>query len=188
MDIKDIPQGSVVAMYGPPAAGKTWHALDMVGRLHTEDKEALAVWFDVEYRMDRRDVSDFGVDPQRFHVFSVNGINDVEDCFKGVIQLVKDGAPNKLVVINSVTGIATNRGADDPIGHRARVLELMARRAREHNVTLVLVCQVRKEMYGFVGTTKVPVPGGMDLVDYRVAISSARSVEVTKVEKEPANG
>jgi RecA/RadA recombinase len=187
MDLKDIPQGAIVAMYGPPSCGKTWVALDMVGRIHAEDPEAFAVWFDTEFRMGFDDaVADFGVKKDRFVPLSTNTVADIEYNLDKIFTMVEDGLPLKVIVLNTVTGIVVPRDEEEPIGYRTRLLEAMAARCQRHRITLILVCHVRKEMYGFVGTTKMP--GGMDVVDYRVSVDGPTGVEITKVEKEAANG
>lgn len=183
----DIPQGAVVAMYGRPGAGKTWIGLDLIGRKHAEDPDAIAVWFDTEFRMggNDSDLVQFGVDPSRLLTFSVGNTRDVIENFDRVGDFAAEGAPIKIIVINTITSMQRPLDPEEPIGAMTMMLAALAKCARAHNITLVMIAHVRSNLNGLkIVPGYKPSPAGLDtFVDYMVEVDSPVGVRIEKVEK-----
>jgi hypothetical protein len=71
-----IPFGASCILWGPPKGGKSLISNFMVGQLHKDDPEALAIKFNTELRehlqMTERSMKMFGIDPDRYAARNTN--------------------------------------------------------------------------------------------------------------------
>ena len=156
-----LPRGYTMVLWGPPKAGKTVISNSMVGQLHRDDPDAIAIKFNTEFRergqMKAQDYVNYGIDRDRYQPYEVNTPSEVFDRVSNEIAaLCQDGAPIQLVIIDSITGVQGRRemNADSidvqQIGDHAATIQAGLKRIlpiqRQHNFSLVLTAHARAEM------------------------------------------
>ncbi len=110
-----LPRGYSVLLWGPPKAGKSVLCFDAAGQVLSQDPTAIVVKFDTEFRdegqLTESEAACYGIDLNRFVVFSVNDPALVFDRVKEEIApMIKAGANIPLIIIDSITGVQ-GRGA-----------------------------------------------------------------------------
>jgi RecA/RadA recombinase len=188
MDIKDIPPGAITGIYGPVGSGKSYTALAMAGRILTEDDGAIVCIINTEYRglTDPETLESFGCDPERVMTYTTP--EDTELVFDKILELVAKGAPVKTIIIDTVTSIGARIHPNQPLGYMASLLTVMARKARNHDVGLILVSHVRRNMDPNVAKVWLPMNGVVNVVDYLVNTDGPTGTEITKVEPTSCDG
>lgn len=155
-----IPFGFGTILYGPPKGGKSLTALALVGALHQQDPEAIAVWYSPEMRYDLQVTPEmmaaFGIDPERIVGYNRNEATIFDDIEKSLPEAIANGAKVKLLVIDSLNAIQGVREANrdsivkQQIGDNARTLQEGAKMIlpviRKYGIAFVGVSQVRAEM------------------------------------------
>lgn len=156
-----LPRGASVIMYGPNKSGKTLMSNAMVGHLHRKDPEAIAIKFDTEFRESFQasptQLKNLGIDPARYIVYETSSPMSVFDPIdKQINALCQEGAPIKLIIIDSITGIRGRRSLNadtvetQQIGDDAKTLQdglkLILPVIRRHKISLILTSQARAEM------------------------------------------
>lgn len=109
-----LPRGYTLVTFGPPKCGKTTLLFMMIGQLHRDDPDAIAVIWDTEFRyegqLSEADCIKWGIDPDRVIVICTNTAAGVFDRFeKDIGKMVQDGAPIKFAAIDSINGIQGRR-------------------------------------------------------------------------------
>jgi len=156
-----LPFGYTALLYGPTKGGKSVLSHMMIGWLHQNDPEAIAIKFDVEQRADGQLDNDsmklYGIDNERLQVVSTNSPSKIFDQIeKHIAAHCQNGAPIKLIVIDSVSAIRGRRGQETEsvesytIGDHAQTIGIGLQRIQEvirkYDIALVLICQARAEM------------------------------------------
>jgi RecA/RadA recombinase len=156
-----LPLGYSLVLYGPPKGGKSLLVNSMIGTMHQSDPEAIAVRFNTEMRESGQLGPDsmvmWGIDPERYVGIEANTPDGVFDAIeKDLGALCQEGAPIKLVVIDSVNAIQGRRQMNNEsvmqqtIGDLALTVGEGLKRIlavqRKYNFALILVTQVRAEM------------------------------------------
>jgi RecA/RadA recombinase len=156
-----LPRGYSVIFYGPPGGGKSLVSNSMIGQLHQDDPDAIALKYDTEFRekaqMGKAQKAIWGIDPDRYIAYSVNQPTLIFDKIEtDVNALCQEGAPIRLIVIDSLTGIQGLRELNaesietQQIGDHAMTIQRGLKRIlpviRNHNIGLVLTAHVRAEM------------------------------------------
>ena len=156
-----LPLGYSMLLWGPQKGGKSVLSHAMTGWLHNSDPEAIAVKFDTEMRadgqLDEKGMKLFGIDPERLVIVQTNSAKGVFDQIEqNLAANCAAGAPIKLVVIDSVSGImgrrmANNESIEDvTIGDSAQTMQIGLQRIlpviRKYGISLVLIAQARAEM------------------------------------------
>lgn len=156
-----LPLGYTTVLYGPPKGGKSVLSHMMMGWLHQTDPEAIAIKIDTEYRADAQLNSEackmYGIDEERLLVMKTNSPAKIFDQIEGhVAALCAQGAPIKLIVIDSISGVQGRREQktesveDHTIGDHAQTIQIGLKRIlpviRDYNIALVIITQVRAEM------------------------------------------
>lgn len=156
-----LPFGYTTVLYGPPKGGKSVLSHMMIGWLHQSDPEAIAIKIDTEFRsegqLDEKALQAFGIDPERLLILQTNSAKDIFDQIeKDVDAQCQAGAPIRLIIIDSVTGIHGRREQQtesvekQTIGDHAQTIQIGLKRIlpviRHRDIALVLVTQVRAEM------------------------------------------
>ncbi len=159
-----IPAGMSAIFWGLPKSGKSLLAHAYIGNLHKNDDEAIAVKFDTEFRsgvqLTPHYMNLFGIDPDRFMAIEASQPDKIFDVIENQIAaLCSDGAPIKLIVIDSVSGILGRRQMSQDgvmtmqIGDKAATIgEGMSRILpiiRKHKISVIMVAQARDEMDRF---------------------------------------
>jgi RecA/RadA recombinase len=156
-----LPLGYTLVMYGPPKGGKSLLASAMIGNLHQNYEDAIALRYDTEFRdlgqMNDKTMKMFGIDPDRYMSFSINTPDGIFDAIEHkVAAMCEEGAPIKLIVIDSINGIMGRRALNNEsvlsqtIGDTALTLGDGFKRIlpvqRKYGIAVVLVSQARSEM------------------------------------------
>lgn len=156
-----LPLGYTLIMYGPPAGGKSILANSMIGQLHADYEDAIAIKFNTELRETAQNTpawrSVWGIDDDRYVAYDVNSPDLIFDRIeKDVAAMCQEGAPIKLVVIDSINAIQGRRGMaqesvmKQQIGDLALTLQTGFGRIlpvqRKYNFAVVLTSHVRAEM------------------------------------------
>jgi RecA/RadA recombinase len=156
-----LPYGYTEVLFGPPKEGKSVYSHMKIGWLHQTDPDAIAVKVDTEYRtdgqLDDAAMRTFGIDPDRLLVIQSNNPEDIFDQIeKDVAANCQAGAPVKLIVIDSISGVqgrremTTESVTKQTIGDHAQTIQIGLKRIlpiiRKYNIALILICQVRAEM------------------------------------------
>lgn len=156
-----LPFGYTLIMYGPPAGGKSILLNAMIGQLHQDDPEAIAVKFNTEMREEAQTTkaqrSIWGIDDDRYIAYDVNNPELIFDRIeKDIAAMCQEGAPIKLVAIDSINAILGRRSMNadsvmvQQIGDQAKTLQdgfgrILAVQ-RKYKFAVVLTSQVRSEM------------------------------------------
>lgn len=156
-----LPLGFTTILYGPPRGGKSVVANTMIGQLHRDYPEAVAIKFDTEFRekgqMPLAQMQAYGIDKDRYMCFSVNSPELIFDRIeKDIVPLIQDGLDVKLVIIDSMTAIQGRRAQNadsvltQQIGDHALTLQDGFKRIlplqRKYNFAVILTAHVRAEM------------------------------------------
>lgn len=156
-----LPFGYGMLLYGPPKGGKSIICNSLIGSLHQQDPEAIAVVFNTEMRgalqTNSNQLAKWGIDPERFITYDVNQPEMIFDRIEhDIAAACQEGEKIKLVIIDSLTNIVGRRtlNADSvsqqQIGDQAltikdglmRILPVI----RKHNIALVGTSHIRAEL------------------------------------------
>ena len=110
-----LPAGCGLILFGPPKGGKSLVCNAMIGQLHRDDPEAVAVKFNTEFRETGQLTPDqmavWGIDPDRYVAYESNNPVEIFDRIEHELAaLVQEGMKLKLVVLDSVSNIQGRRG------------------------------------------------------------------------------
>jgi len=156
-----VPLGYSAVLYGLPKAGKTVILNYTTAQIHKDYEDGHVVKFDTEMReevqLTRDQMTEMGIDPDRYHTFAVNTPVQVFDRIeKDLAEMCQDGFPLKAVYIDSINGIIGRRmgNADSidkvQIGDLAQTLQDGFKRIltlqRQHHFAVIVTSQVRAEL------------------------------------------
>jgi recA bacterial DNA recombination protein len=156
-----LPYGFSMILWGPSKGYKSMLTKDIIGQLHTDDPEALAIVINTELRekvqMNDRVAKEFNIDMKRYRGRDTNKPEEIFDFIENdVAQMCEKGAPVKLLVIDSISDIlgrrflnATTVSTQQMGDHAATVQDGLKRiRAviRKYNIALILTSHQRDEM------------------------------------------
>lgn len=156
-----LPLGFTQVLFGPPKGGKTVICNSMIGQLHKDYPDAVAIKFDTELRergqMTPEQAELWGIDLDRYLCYSVNSPDMIFDRIeKEIAAACEEGLDVKLVIIDSITGIQGRRAMNadtimtQQIGDLALTLQEGFKRIlpvqRKHNFSVILTAHVRAEM------------------------------------------
>ena len=156
-----IPFGYSMMLFGPPKGGKSIICNALIGQLHNDDEEAVSVTFNTEMRgelqQDKQASRAFGIDPDRHITYDVNEPIQIFDRIENEINaLCQDGLKIKLIIIDSLKGIAGRRFLNSKsvgqqqIGDQAATIQDGLMRIlpiiRRNRIALVMTTHVRAEL------------------------------------------
>jgi RecA/RadA recombinase len=157
-----LPLGYTLCLYGPPKGGKSLISYAMAGQLHADDPDAIIVKFNTEMREEAQLTDEaaskvFNIDLSRYQGYDVNHPALVFDRIeKEIAAMCQDGAPIKMIVIDSLNGIQGRRTLDresimkQQIGDLALTLQEGLKQIlpvqRKYKFALVLTTHVSAEM------------------------------------------
>jgi RecA/RadA recombinase len=156
-----LPYGMGMVLYGPPKGGKSIIANTLIGQMHQDDLEAVAVVFNTELRgeFQQNSVSlqKWGIDSDRFITFDVNQPELIFDRIeKDIDALIQEGLKIKMVIIDSLSAIqgrcAMNADSvmTQQIGDQAATIKDGLARIlpviRKHKIAFICTTHVRAEM------------------------------------------
>ncbi len=153
-----IPFGASTIFWGPPKGGKSLICNFMIGQLHKDYPDAIAIKFNTEMRekfqMTKHSFKLFGIDPARYYGIDTNTAEGIFDYIDTqVVAACEKGHKIKLIVIDSVTDIVGRRASNattvmtQQMGDDAATLTAGLRRIRhilrKYDITLLMVAQER---------------------------------------------
>lgn len=156
-----VPKGATICLYGPPKGGKRVVINSFIGQLHHDEPDAIAMVYNTEFReelqMTDRQFAAHKIDTDRYQAYHLNQPQLIFDKVEtDVNALCQEGAPIRLIVVDSTNGIVGRRGMNSDtvmqqqIGDWAltvtdglkRILPVI----RNNRIALILTCQVRAEI------------------------------------------
>lgn len=156
-----LPLGYGALIWGPPKAGKSVIANAIIGQMHRDDPDAIAIKYNTEMReagqLTAEQAAVWGIDRDRYMAFDVNEPALIFDKIETDIKAMCDeGAPIKLIIIDSLTGIQGRRAMNadtvmtQQIGDEAKTLQDGLKRIlpviRRKRIALVGTAHVRAEL------------------------------------------
>ena len=156
-----LPYGCGMVLYGPPKGGKSVFINGIIGQMHHDDPEAIAVKFDTELRsqftVTETSLRKFGIDPERYIPYDTNVPKDIFDRIeKDIAAACQDGLKVKLVIIDSMSGISGRRSLNadsidtQQIGDQAATIKDGLQRImptiRKYGIALICTAHIRAEM------------------------------------------
>jgi RecA/RadA recombinase len=163
-----LPRGFTVTCFGPPGGGKSLIAAAVTGHLHKTDPEALVIKFNTEMRengqMTKEQAAILGVDLDRYICYDTNNPITIFDTIEQKVNaLCQEGAPIRLVIIDSLNNIQGRRSMGDKsvedmqMGDEAMTLKVGMGRIlpviRKHKIGFICTNQVRAN-FNAVGHAK----------------------------------
>lgn len=156
-----LPFGYSAIFWGPPKGGKTVLCNSIIGQLHKDDPEALAIKFNTEMRergqLNPNEAGKWGIDLDRYLCFDTNLPEEIFDYIEyKIAELCEAGAKVKLIVIDSITDIAGRRSLNattvnqQQIGDEAATIQAglkrIRRTLRKYGIALILTAHERAEL------------------------------------------
>lgn len=156
-----LPLGYTLILFGPPEGGKSVLSNAMIGQFHKDDLDGIALKYNTEFResvqLTPAQMEVFGIDPARYQPYEVNTPDGIFDKIEtDIAALCQEGAPIKLVVVDSINNIQGRRSMNadsimtQQIGDLALTLQEGLKRIlpiqRKYHIALVLTAHVRAEM------------------------------------------
>lgn len=156
-----IPDGYTVVLYGPPKGGKSVIASALIGQMHLDDPDGIAIKYNAEFR-ERVQVTPstmrtMHIDPDRYLAYEMNNAVDIFDMIEGpVAAQCQEGMRLRLVVIDSASSLVGRRQAEttslgkQTIGDLALTIQEGVKRIlpvqRKFGFSMIVTCQIRAEM------------------------------------------
>lgn len=99
-----MSKNSTLLMYAPPKSGKSLMAKAFVADIQRQDPEAITIEYNTEFRGTQATNNIFGLDLDRHMVYETNKPSEIFDHLtKDVAEMVAQGMPLRLVIIDSIT-------------------------------------------------------------------------------------
>lgn len=156
-----LPFGMGCLLWGEQKAGKSLLCFDLIGQMHRDYPDYIAVKFDTEFRDEGQLTEEmaalYGIDMDRYLCVQVNEPAQVYDAIEQKIgAMVTAGAPIKLVVIDSITGVRGRRDKDSDtvdqhqIGDQAQTTKVGLKRIlsvqKRNRIALIATAHATAEM------------------------------------------
>lgn len=156
-----LPYGYTLLLWGEGKAGKSLIARLLIGDMHHQDPDSIAVYYNTEMREELQAtpkmLESFGIDAERLAAFNVNKAEDIFDRIeKDIPALIEQGLKIRCVVIDSITDIIGRKMQNsDSVGNfiigdnAATVGDGLLRiksTLRKYNIACILVAQARAEL------------------------------------------
>lgn len=155
-----LPFGYTAIFWGPPKGGKSILCNAIVGQLHKDYPNAIAIKFNTEMReegqMNERVAKEFGIDLERYQGINTNRPENIFDVIeRDIAKDCEEGAPIKLIIIDSITDVAGRRALNadsvnvQQMGDEAATIQAGLKRIREtlrkYKIALILTAHERAE-------------------------------------------
>lgn len=155
-----IPFGYSAILWGVYKGGKSVLANSMIGQLHKDDPDAIAIKYNTEMRetgqLTEKEAAKWGIDKDRYVCYDTNAPEEIFDPIENDIpKLIEQGLKIKLVIIDSMSDIAGRRSMNattvnqQQIGDEAATIQTglkrIRRTLRRHGITLLMTAHERAE-------------------------------------------
>ena len=192
-----LPFGFTAISFGPPKAGKSLIANSFVAGLHRDYPDAIAVKFNTEMREAAQTgafMDMWGIDKDRYMGFDVNEPQFIFDHITGPLtEMVEQGMPLKLIVIDSMEGIEGVKAANKEsilghtIGDHALTIGEGLKRIlpfiRRNKIAVICTSHVRANIGGGPHGPKTKMAGGFaqkHWFEYYIEVKRAGAAEDKK--------
>lgn len=178
-----FPKGRIIELYGGEGGGKTTVALTVAANV--QKLGGNIGFIDSEHGLNRQLCENVGIDSSKF---VVSQPNNGEDAIEMVEKMIKSGAFD-MIIVDSVAAMTPKAEIDGEVeqqfmGLHARLMSRFMRRvasiANEHNVMLVLINQVRKNLASY--GTPDETTGGKAIKFYsslRIEVKTTSAKKIT---------
>lgn len=156
-----LPFGSTLILWGGNKAGKSIIVNGMIGQMHKDYDDAVALKYNTEFR-EKIQTTDqqkklWGIDDRRYMGFETNRPEEIFDIIEGKLPAMIQGGLNvKLIVIDSISDILGRRQANSKtveqqqIGDEAQTIKDGLKRIKatlkRYGIALILCVQERAEL------------------------------------------
>lgn len=171
-----LQAGYSALIYGPPKSGKSLFSLAFAGQLHKDDPNAIVLHFDTELRETVPTwAKSFGIDLNRIVSYSTNNPIEIFDFIQNDVKaMLEDGAPIKMIIIDSLEGInypkeansdsTANHIIGDASAYLKRAMKAIIPVIRKYKIYNIMAQHVRANMDSNTSKWKpFQVPGGFAL-------------------------
>ena len=153
-----IPKGTATLFFSEPKAGKSLLIQGIVGEMHKNDPEGIAIIFNTEMRGFVQSGLFSSIDPDRLIIYDTNRPEDIFDRMeREILPMIQEGMPLRIVAIDSLTGIAGTKSMsadrsvnDHLVGDHAltiqRGLQKLMPIIRNHKLNLFASAQIRSNV------------------------------------------
>jgi len=156
-----LPYGCGLVLYGPPKGGKSVFLNGIIGQMHKDNPDYVAIKFDTELRSrftaTPTTLRKFGINPDKFIPYDVNEPKLIFDRIEHDIAAVcQEGEQIKLIIIDSMSGVAGRRALNadsietQQIGDQAATIKDGLMRImptiRKYNIAFICTAHIRAEM------------------------------------------
>jgi RecA/RadA recombinase len=153
-----IPKGTATLFFSEPKAGKSLLIQGIVGEMHKNDPEGIAIIFNTEMRGFVQSGLFDSIDPDRLIIYDTNRPEDIFDRMeREILPLIQEGMPLRIVAIDSLTNIAGTKSMsadrsvnDHLVGDHAltiqRGLQKLMPIIRNHKLNLFASAQIRSNV------------------------------------------
>jgi RecA/RadA recombinase len=153
-----IPKGTATLFFSEPKAGKSLLIQGIVGEMHKNDPEGIAIIFNTEMRGFVQTGLFNTIDPDRLIIYDTNRPEDIFDRMeREILPLIQEGMPLRIVAIDSLTNIAGTKSMsadrsvnDHLVGDHAltiqRGLQKLMPIVRNHKLNLFASAQIRSNV------------------------------------------
>ena len=156
-----LPLGYSMVLSGPPKGGKSVICNAMIGQMHRDFPDGIAVKFNTEMREMGQLTPDqaglWGIDRDRYVAYDVNQPDQIFDRIeKEIAAMCQEGMPLKLVIIDSLNAIQGRRAMNadsvmtQQIGDLALTLKDGMKRIlpiqRQHKIAMIFTTHIAAEM------------------------------------------
>ena len=153
-----IPKGTATLFFSQPKAGKSLLIQGIVGQMHQEDKEGIAIIFNTEMRGFVQSGLFDTIDKERMIVYDTNRPEDIFDRMeREILPMIQEGMPLRIVAIDSLSNIAGTKSMnpeksvnDHTIGDQALTIQKGLQKLmpiiRNHKINLFASAQIRANM------------------------------------------
>jgi len=153
-----IPKGTATLFFSEPKAGKSLLIQGIVGQMHQDDPEGIAVIFNTEMRGFIQSGLFSSIDQDRLTVYDTNRPEEIFDRMeRDILPLIQEGMPLRIVAIDSLTNIAGTKSMsadrsvnDHLVGDHAltvqRGLQKLMPIIRNYKINLFASAQIRSNV------------------------------------------
>jgi recombination protein RecA len=150
-------KGCTTLLYGPPKGGKSLLINDFIAQLHKEDPEAIVIKFNTERRGQYQQAQFLGIDPERLIEYDTDVPADIFNRISNdIVGLLEQGAPIRMLVIDSMNRIRGTRSLDAnnidqaQIGDQAKTitegLAQIGAIIRKYKIACFMTCHIRSNL------------------------------------------
>jgi RecA/RadA recombinase len=153
-----IPKGTATLFFSEPKAGKSLLIQGIVGEMHQNDTEGIAIIFNTEMRGFVQSGLFSSIDQDRLIIYDTNRPEDIFDRMeREILPMIQEGMPLRIVAIDSLTNIAGTKSMsvdrsvnDHLVGDHAltiqRGLQKLMPIIRNHKINLFASAQIRSNV------------------------------------------